>query len=156
MAGAKPRWVRFGGLALLAVGAGALVWAYVGAIGKVPSPERLALGRQLYDDNCAACHGANLEGQPDWRQRRADGALPAPPHDETGHTWHHPDQQLFAITKQGTAAFVPTDYVTDMMGFGEVLSDAEIRAVLDYIKSRWPERIRARQADMTRRAEVAN
>ena len=27
--------------------------------------------------------------------------LPAPPHNETGHTWHHPDEMLFAITKYG-------------------------------------------------------
>ena len=52
-------------------------------------------GQALYADSCAACHGANLEGQPDWRVPGADGILPAPPHDETGHTWHHDNQLLF-------------------------------------------------------------
>jgi mono/diheme cytochrome c family protein len=121
-----------------------------------PSPERLALGQRVYDENCAACHGAELEGEPNWRERRADGTLPAPPHDETGHTWHHPDAQLFAITKEGTAAFAPEGYKTTMLGFGEVLSDDEIGAVLDYIKSRWPDDIRLRQAQASARASGAN
>ena len=43
-------------------------------------------GAQLYAENCASCHGANLEGQADWRSPGPDGRLPAPPHDETGHT----------------------------------------------------------------------
>jgi hypothetical protein len=93
-----------------------------------------------------------LEGEPNWRRRKPDGLLPAPPHDETGHTWHHPDGQLFEITKRGTAALVGSDYRTAMGPFGAVLSDDEIRAVLDYIKSRWPENIRARQAGITERA----
>lgn len=133
----------------------AVVVAYGMALfgdGESPSPEQLALGEQVYSENCAACHGANLEGQPNWRERRADGRLPAPPHDETGHTWHHPDAQLFAITKRGSAAFAPEGYETDMAGFGEILSDEEIRAVLEYIKSRWPEKIRLQQADINRRA----
>ena len=68
--------------------------------------DAVALGKEVYANQCASCHGADLEGQPNWRQRRADGRLPAPPHDESGHTWHHPDQQLFELTKYGPAAFV--------------------------------------------------
>lgn len=117
-----------------------------------PDPARLATGLALYGEHCAACHGAELEGQANWRQRDSDGLLPAPPHDETGHTWHHPDQQLFEITKLGTAALIGPDYLTAMGPFGEVLSDDEIWAVLAYIKSRWPEKLRARQAEATAQA----
>ena len=102
-------------------------------------------GELLYEQQCAACHGINLEGQPNWRQRNDDGTLPAPPHDSTGHTWHHPDQMLFDITKYGTTAFVGEDYKSTMMGFGDKLEDEEIWAVLSYIKSRWPERIQDAQ-----------
>ena len=98
-----------------------------------------ASGERLYLDNCASCHGANLEGQPDWRERLPTGRLPAPPHDASGHTWHHSDRQLFRIVKEGLEAIVP-GYETDMPAFGGVLSDEEIRAVLDYIKGTWPER----------------
>ena len=108
----------------------------------------VTLGATLYREHCAACHGQRLEGQPNWRVRLPDGRLPAPPHDATGHTWHHPDQHLFDITKYGTAALVGGDYNTDMAGFGDRLSDRQIWAVLAYIKSQWPEEIRNRQARM--------
>ncbi len=110
--------------------------------------KQVALGKQVYDAHCAACHGAKLEGQPNWRERRPDGLLPAPPHDASGHTWHHPDRQLFDITKRGTAALAGPGYRTDMREFGSLLSDAEIWAVLAYIKSTWPPDIRARQERM--------
>ena len=106
---------------------------------------RLALGQAVYAEAGASCHGANLEGQPNWQTRLANGRLPAPPHDETGHTWHHPDQMLFDITKRGVAAFAPEGYESDMPGFADSLSDEEIWAVLAYIKSTWPAEIRAQQ-----------
>jgi mono/diheme cytochrome c family protein len=102
-------------------------------------------GKPLYAENCAKCHGANLEGQPDWMQRLPSGRLPAPPHDATGHTWHHADEQLFAITKFGLQAIAP-GYESDMPAFEGILSDDEIRSILSYIKSTWPERERAYQA----------
>lgn len=117
-------------------------------------PADLATGARLYAENCASCHGAALEGEPNWRMRRADGTLPAPPHDASGHTWHHPDGQLFAITKFGTADLVGGDYKSNMRGFADTLSDAEIWAVLDYIKSQWPAEVRARQAEVTARANA--
>ena len=96
-------------------------------------------GRELYLEQCASCHGVDLEGQPDWMARLPNGRLPAPPHDETGHTWHHSDRQLFRIIKEGLASIVP-GYETDMPAFGDTMTDDEIRSVLDYIKGTWPER----------------
>ena len=61
---------------------------------------------------------------------------------------------MFAIVKRGTAALVGGDYKTDMRGFADELGDAEIRSILAYIKSRWPEEIRRRQADITARAKA--
>ena len=149
---ASPKRLAAWALAgLAAMGAGAVYIGFGAPPG--PAPDDLAQGARLYDAHCAACHGANLEGEPNWRQRRADGTLPAPPHDASGHTWHHPDRQLFAITKFGTAALVGGDYETNMLGFGEVLSDDEIWAVLAYIRSRWPEEIQRRQREITARSE---
>jgi mono/diheme cytochrome c family protein len=113
-------------------------------------PRQLALGARVYAEHCASCHGADLEGQPDWRQRRPDGRLPAPPHDETGHTWHHPDRHLFEVTKHGTGAIAPPGYRTNMIGFGDRLSDTEIWAALAFIKSAWPPEIRRRQEALNR------
>lgn len=104
----------------------------------------VALGRELYGAECARCHGAALEGQPDWRRRNEEGRLPAPPHDATGHTWHHPDVLLFQMTKNGLTDYGGTSYASDMPGFDGVLSDREIWAVLSYIKSTWPAPIRNR------------
>lgn len=102
-------------------------------------------GRKVYEANCASCHGYSLEGQPNWQQRGPDGILPAPPHDENGHTWHHPDAILFANVKFGGQAFMPQGVKSGMPAYGDILSDREILAALAYIKSRWPSKIRRRQ-----------
>ncbi|MGH1484475.1 MAG: c-type cytochrome, partial [Geminicoccales bacterium] len=121
---------------LLAIGTvGVLGWPLISGaaggktLGDPRDAEQVALGERVYRDHCADCHGANLEGQPNWKQRLPDGAMPAPPHDETGHTWHHPDQQLFDYTKLGGAAVVPAPFKSAMPGFGEALSDDQIWAV---------------------------
>ena len=113
----------------------------------------VALGQKVYATQCAACHGQRLEGQPNWRQRGADGRLPAPPHDASGHTWHHPDDLLFRITKYGVVKAVDLkDYDSAMPAFEGRLSDEEIVAVLSWIKSQWPPEIRARLDRMNTQA----
>lgn len=108
-------------------------------------PTVLAAGQKIYAKRCASCHGAQLEGQPDWQSRGADDLLPAPPHDATGHTWHHRDELLFRITKFGMAkAINMPDYKSSMPIYEGVLGDAEIVAVLSWIKSRWPPSVRAK------------
>ena len=131
-------------LALIALSAGC---------GEGPvNPAQIAQGAELYAQHCASCHGARLEGQPNWRQRLPNGRLPAPPHDESGHTWHHPDSVLFGITKYGLVPlYAPPGYQSDMPGFGGRLSDEGIRAVLAYIESHWTAtELRAARAQMLR------
>ena len=106
---------------------------------------QVARGAALYARHCASCHGARLEGEADWRRRRPDGRLPAPPHDSTGHTWHHPDRQIFAVTKHGSAATMPAGFIAGMPGFADRLRDDEIWSIIAFIKSRWPAAIRKRQ-----------
>jgi len=103
----------------------------------------VARGEPIYAQHCAACHGAKLEGQPDWRTRLPNGRLPAPPHDESGHTWHHPDIILFDITKHGLVPgrTAPPGHESDMPAYASILSDEEILSVLAYIKSTWPKEI---------------
>jgi mono/diheme cytochrome c family protein len=110
-------------------------------------------GRVLYVEFCAACHGMDLEGQPDWRSPDENGLYPAPPHDETGHTWHHGDAMLIDyITRGGQAVLddMGVSFTSGMPGFGSVLDEREIEAILDYIKSTWPEHIRDVQAERSR------
>ncbi|WP_128000980.1 c-type cytochrome [Piscinibacter defluvii] len=144
---------------LAAVAAGAYLWWR--AERALPPEVRLrpddpavtALGQRVYAAQCAACHGARLEGQPAWRERGPDGMLPAPPHDASGHTWHHPDEVLFRITKHGVAkAANLKDYVSAMPAYEGGLSDEEIVAALSWIKAQWPAAIRARHDELNRPA----
>lgn len=131
-------------------GAGLFTWL---ARSDLESSDIVASGRGIYAQYCASCHGANLEGQPDWRSPVPSGRLPAPPHDASGHTWHHSDQDLFTIVRDGFGTFAP-NYETDMPEFAGVLTDEEVRSVLEFIKSTWPRREREVQAGRTA-AELA-
>ena len=116
--------------------------------------EQIVLGRTVYEKNCASCHGVRLEGQPDWRRRLPNGRMPAPPHDETGHTWHHPEKALFAVTKYGLVPpYAPPNYQSDMLAFQSILSDDEIRAVLAYIKSHWSAEVMKWRAEALKNLE---
>ena len=140
-------------LAVLLAVAGLYAFNAKGAWTAAPEPyalrpddrQTVQVGARIYTQHCAACHGIRGEGQPNWREHRANGLLPAPPHDESGHTWHHPDAQLFAITKHGLAQLIrQPGYRTDMPRYDGVLSDTEIVAVLSWIKAQWPQETRVR------------
>ena len=107
--------------------------------------DQVAAGQTVYHQHCSTCHGANLEGQPNWKRRLPSGELPAPPHDDTGHTWHHPDQLLFQITKFGGQAVAGSTYKSNMPAFQNVLGDSDIWAVLAFIKSTWSAQSRSFQ-----------
>jgi len=147
--------IRWALLSLLALGvlgfAGKLVFDDRGGAMRIPYDDPLTVdrGRDLYMANCASCHGQNLEGQANWKSRLPNGRLPAPPHDETGHTWHHPDGQLFEVTKYGTAQFAPPGYQTDMRGYEDILTDQDIMTVLAFIKASWPEKVQDRHSAMS-------
>jgi len=150
------RRLAFSLLALLVlVAAVALIWLFASgdeagnraSVSYIPDVEQ---GQTLYATYCAACHGTNLEGQAGWRSPGPDGRLPAPPHDENGHTWHHGDQLLFDYTKLGGKAEMAkrgVEFDSGMPAFGDQLTDTEINNVLAYIKSTWPERLQIMQAE---------
>lgn len=148
--------LAFTGLVIMGVGWWAWKAAEPAPLLRTDDAQLLERGRSLYMVQCASYHGVNREGQANWRERGADGRLPAPPHDVTGHTWHHPDELLFRITQQGVAkAAGLTDYVSNMPAYGGTLSEAEIVAVLSWIKSQWPAPVRADHDDINRQAREA-
>jgi len=112
------------------------------------------LGKSIYAENCTSCHGVALEGQANWQQRDADGYLPAPPHDETGHTWHHPDSYLFLMTKYGVEKMIGEKYSNKMPAYEDKLTDDEIIAALSYIKSTWPSRIQRQHGQVNASANA--
>ncbi|MFY9315396.1 MAG: cytochrome c [Burkholderiales bacterium] len=123
-----------------------------------PLSERFATGARAYTEYYASCRGAKREGQSNWRQKQPNGGWPAPPHDDSGHTWHHSDQWLFHVIENGTAVMLKRpDYESDMPAFEGKRSDSEIRAVRAYIKSHWSEETLRKRDEMLskRRAQSA-
>ena len=149
--------LKYGGIAVVAIVLAVGAWLMLAPkefdlrSADAKDPELVDLGRKVYVVHCAQCHGIALEGQPNWRQRLPDGNLPAPPHDETGHTWHHADQVLFEITKNGRLKNAPPSIQSSMPPFDGRLSDKEIWASLAYIKSHWSRQILDRQQSLTAR-----
>ena len=123
-----------------------------------PEIVNIGAGKILYAQNCASCHGAHLEGQKDWRKESTEGVYPGPPHDETGHSWHHGDGLLFTYTKYGGTATLAArglkDIKSGMPGFGSKLSDQEIWDILAFIKSTWSQRVRDLQAQRTQAEQM--
>ena len=147
-----PRTLLYLAIALTIAGLGFWIFYDLQSAALPDNSEQVAAGQKIYAANCASCHGSKLEGEKNWTVRKPNGRLPAPPHDASGHTWHHADEILFGIVKDGLAAYAPAGYATDMPAFKDILSDAEIRAVLAYIKSRWPPEITERQREISAQA----
>ena len=152
------RWAA--GAAMLLAG-GLLAWRVwwpgtAASLLRPDDPAVLALGQRVYATHCASCHGVHGEGQPRWREPGPDGLRSAPPHDASGHTWHHPDAQLFDITRRGMAAVIQQPgYPSAMPAYQGVLSDADIVAVLSYIKAQWPPELRAHHDQVNAQARSA-
>ena len=114
--------------------------------------ETITFGKDIYLQECASCHGKNLAGQANWRERDDKGYMPAPPHDKNGHTWHHSDHNLFLMTKYGIEKIIGKKYPNNMPAYEDMLSDYEIIAVLSYIKSNWPSYIQIQHDQINTRS----
>lgn len=122
------------------------------AASDVPDPPdldagRIATGEVLYRQYCASCHKADLSGDTNWMSRTDDGTYPPPPQDATGHTWHHADQVLVEIIRDG----IP-NVLSGMPTFQGTLTDEEILSILEFFKSEWGEDERAFQWQITWKA----
>ena len=108
---------------------------------------QVALGKSLYQANCAFCHGDALEGKPGWDKDYPRGGRPALPLNGAGAIDRLSDQDLFDVTKYGGQPFSPADYENDMPGFEMQLSNADIWAILAFTKSVWPAAVLERQCE---------
>jgi mono/diheme cytochrome c family protein len=119
--------------------------------------EEIELGHQVYLNHCAECHGADLEGEANWKTQNEDKSFRAPPHTADGHTWHHPDEQLLEAIRRGGARFKTLNLggTSEMPAYEEILTEGEMLAVLTYIKSFWPDEIRAIQWQQTQQSQAA-
>lgn len=156
----RPRASSVAVLLLVTLAAGIVVWAVLGRFsssGSVPDSlagfdrARVAQGKALYATNCASCHGAKGEGEPNWKSSNPDGTYPAPPHDATGHTWHHSDKLLLEIIRDGGGRFESATFKSRMPAWGDRLSEEDRRAVLAYLKTLWGPEERRFQAEASAR-----
>ena len=98
------------------------------------STEQVIHGNKVFQQNCAACHGANAEATPDWKQTDANGNYPPPPLNGTAHAWHHSLEVLRTQIREGGA---PVGGV--MPPFKQVLSAEQIDQAIAYFQSKWPD-----------------
>jgi S-disulfanyl-L-cysteine oxidoreductase SoxD len=117
---------------------------------RLNDPNFLIQGKKIYRTHCAVCHGINLEGQKGWDKNDTKANILAPPHDETGHSWHHSDQILFSLTKYGGSG--KTGQLSAMPGYEQILTDDEIISVLSFIKSTWSAEIRQHHDQVNKQA----
>jgi len=111
----------------------------------VTNVEFVAQGKHVYATRCASCHGSDLRGEPGWPQRRSNGGMPASPLDQSGHAWQRDDQWLFTTIKLGGQVTASPGSTSSMPALGGGLTDADIWAVISYIKSTWPRHIQDAQ-----------
>lgn len=141
-------------LGLLVAAAGLLLLAGCSEEASPPGRDvdeaQLRRGAEVFQANCAQCHGSHAEGAPNWRLRDADGRFPPPPLNGTGHTWHHPKAQLVYTIREGTAQLGG-----NMPAWKDTLSERDIEAVIAYVQSLWPEEVYQAWAEIDRRARAA-
>lgn len=104
----------------------------------------VAKGEILYAQYCASCHRSDLSGAPNWKTPNDAGFFPPPPHDNSGHTWHHPDELLVVLIQEGL-----DDVPSAMPDFVDVLTDEEILSIIEFFKSQWGEEEREFQWQVT-------
>lgn len=141
----KPHAVAIGFAGTVVAAAVAGGWMMMSGEGRA-----VARGRTLYTAHCASCHGAQLQGQPNWQSVQPNGRLPAPPHDAGGHTWHHSDEVLVGIVQEGLKPYAGENYESDMPAFRGILTIQQAGDIILFIKSHWPAREREFQARVTR------
>ncbi|WP_138429191.1 c-type cytochrome [Fodinibius saliphilus] len=105
------------------------------------------LGKQVFTNNCAQCHGTRGQGiVENWKKRNADGSFPPPPLNGSAHTWHHPFKVLMRTINQGGKPVGGT-----MPDFGDKLNREEKVAVIAYFQSLWDDRTYNRWVKMNAR-----
>lgn len=95
-------------------------------------------GGELFEKHCAVCHGAAAGGQN--RDHPAggwdkDNNRLAPALNGTGHAWHHSPSLIYKYIQEGSV-----DESSPMPAFGGQLSGNDIRSIIMYLQSLWPEK----------------
>lgn len=104
--------------------------------------EQVVRGNEVFQQNCATCHGVAAEATPNWKQTGADGIYPPPPLDGSAHAWHHSLDVLRTQIRDGGTALGGV-----MPPFRTVLSAEEIDQAIAYFQSKWPDALYRKWAE---------
>jgi len=107
---------------------------------------QLALGKQVFAENCAVCHGDNAQGAKNWHQRNSDGSFLPPPLNGTGHAWHHSLNVLYDVISNGSQPGQG-----NMPAWKDKLSKEQIEAIIMWFQSLWPDPVYAGWYEMQQR-----
>jgi copper transport protein len=88
-----------------------------------PNPDSLAIGQQVFEQNCQVCHGVTGQGD-----GPAAAGLDPPPANLIVHVPLHSEAELFRAVHDGKSG-------TAMPSFDEVLADEEIWHLINYIRT---------------------
>lgn len=98
--------------------------------------KQFELGRQVFAENCAQCHGQYGQSiVEDWKKPNPDGTFPPPPLNGTAHTWHHPFKILMKTINEGGVSLGGS-----MPAFEDSLTEEEKIAVIAYFQSLWDDK----------------
>ncbi len=133
------RWSPFAGALILFSALSGLPAVADQTVVRQYDPDGLAMGRDLFRQHCAVCHGWNAEGTvEDWRKRDAAGKLPPPPLNGTAHAWHHSASVLRRIIRDGTL-----ELGGGMQPWRDKLTDQEMLSIIIWMTSLWPDSVYA-------------
>ena len=113
--------------------ANAVSWSGAGSGGPAAPPDPMVVGKRIYTRNCAVCHQSEGQG--------VAGQFPPLAGSEwvISEGWHG-DNHIVQIVLDGLHGPVTVDgktYNNAMAPWGTVLKDAEIAAVLTYVRNSW-------------------
>lgn len=125
---AAPRFLRVGTAAFSVIGVGLLVLSFLPGEETVvgnpvkPTAESIAMGRDLYDNNCQQCHGPNGDGKGSLAE-----TLPVAPADFRIHVPYHDDTFLFGVISNGLGSIMPS--------FGDQLTETQRWHLINFLRS---------------------
>ena len=103
-----------------------------GVEGRWYDQAQVRLGSEVFGMHCAACHGRQAEGAPEWQSLGPDGKYPPPPLNGSGHGWHHPLRILYGVIMNGSPGGQG-----NMPAWKGKLTDEEVLAAIAWFQSHW-------------------
>lgn len=97
---------------------------------RLAATDRLFRGAQLYQENCAQCHGPEAQGHPDWQNRNV---VAAPPLNGTGKEARLRKSEMIGIIRNG----LTRDRLPTMPAWKGRLSDQDIEDIIAWYQALW-------------------